>query len=148
MNAFFILVLVMASLGLAGCGAVPIAGPAVFDPGSATQVRAHQTRTFGTADRERMLRSVMATLHELGFVIDRVDGPLGLVHATKLDGYTFRVTVTVQAGEGRQTRVRASAQHLNRGEAGAGRALDNPAAYQDFFAALSRILWLDPLPPG
>lgn len=134
-----------AALPLAGC-TVPLAQPAVFDTGSAMQARAHQTRTFETADRSRALRAVLATLQDLGYVIDRVDSGLGLVHATKFDQHTFRATVSVQPGEANRTVVRVNAQWLGRGETGAGRALDEPAAYQDFFAALSRLLFLDAVP--
>ena len=52
---------------------------------SQVQLRSIQTRAFDTTDREKTLRTVMATLQDLGFVIDQADSILGTVTATKLN---------------------------------------------------------------
>ena len=63
---------------------------------SAVQMRSYQERVFDTADKPQTLRSVIATLQDLNFVLDKADLDLGMVTATKLSGYELRVTVTVR----------------------------------------------------
>ena len=77
-----------------------------------TQVaqRAISTRSFDTADRNAVFRATLATLQDLGFVIDRADDALGTVTATRAAGVVVRFTVTVRPAAGR-TIVRASGQH-------------------------------------
>jgi hypothetical protein len=103
---------------------------------SQVQLRTIQTRAFDTADREKMLRTVIATLQDLSFVIDKADEPLAAVSATKLDGYRLRMTVTVRARGDNQLLVRANAEF---GES----AIEDPIPYRDFFAALSKALFLE-----
>ena len=51
---------------------------------SQVKLRSMQSRVFDTTDRNLMLRTVIATLQDLGFVIDDADETLGTVSATKL----------------------------------------------------------------
>ncbi len=102
---------------------------------SAVQLRSYQERAFDTADKEQTLRSVIATLQDLGFVLDKADLDLGVVSATKLSGYQLRVTVTVRPRGSSQMLVRANAQQ---GEL----AVEDPKPYQDFFAALEKSMFL------
>ena len=102
---------------------------------SQVELRSIQTRAFDTEDRERLLRTVIATLQDLNFVIDKADDTLGTVSATKLDGYEVKMTVSV--------RPRGSAQHLVRANAQYNlRAIEDPLPYQQFFSALERSLFL------
>jgi hypothetical protein len=100
------------------------------------ELRQMQTRAFDTADREATLRTVMATLQDLGFVIDKADATLGAITATKLDQYALRMTVTVRPRGEKQLLVRASAQFNER-------AVVEPAPYQRFFTALSKAMFLE-----
>jgi len=102
---------------------------------SAVQLRSFQERAFDTADKEQTLRSVIATLQDLSFVLDKADFDLGIVSATKLSGYQLRVTVTVRPRGNSQMLVRANAQQ---GE----RAVEDPKPYQDFFIALEKSMFL------
>jgi len=62
----------------------------LLDSGSSqVQLRSIQTRAFDTRDKEKTLRTVIATLQDLGFVIDKADAILGSVSATKLDRYAL-----------------------------------------------------------
>ena len=127
----FVTVLFAASLG--GCASSPHAQ--VFESSSAVQLRSYQTRAFDTTDRQSTLRAVIAALQDLGFVIDRADAAIGVVSASKLDGYRLRITVTV--------RPRGETQMLVRVNAAAGRAaVTDPGPYQDFFAVLEKALFL------
>ena len=98
-------------------------------------LRQIQSRSFETSDRRRMLRTIIATLQDLSFVIDEADAQLGSVSGTKLDGYQMRITVTVRPRGNRQLLVRASAQFNDT-------AIDDPIPYQRFFAALEKSLFL------
>jgi len=118
---------------LAACDTAP-ARP-VLEGGSQVELRSIQTRAFETDDREQTLRTVIATLQDLGFVIDKADATLGAVSATKLDGYELRMTVTVRPKTAESLLVRASAQYQME-------PLDSPETYQDFFTALEKSMFL------
>lgn len=127
--AVLLTVLVLA----AGCASS--AHEKVFESSSAVQLRSYQTRAFDTTDREKTLRTVIAALQDLGFVIDRADAVVGAVSATKLDGYRLRVTVTVRPRGETQTLVRANATFANS-------AIEDPGPYQDFFVVLEKAMFL------
>ena len=102
---------------------------------SAVQLRSYQSRAFDTTDRAKTLRTVIATLQDLGFVIDKADATLGTVSATKLDRYALRMTVTVRERGSTQTLVRANAQYNVT-------AVEDPKPYQQFFEALQKAMFL------
>jgi hypothetical protein len=102
---------------------------------SAVQLRSYQARAFDTTDRAKTLRTVIATLQDLGFVIDKADATLGTVSATKLDGYQLRITVSVRERGATQTLVRANAQYNIV-------AVEDPEPYQQFFEALQKSMFL------
>jgi hypothetical protein len=127
---------------LGGCGHTPTVSEAVFASRSAVQTRQREERAFDTADRERTLRAVLATLQELGFVVDHADAVLGLITATKFDTYTLRATVTVRPRGAGQMVVRLNAQYALPRQTGGALPLQDPVAFQDFFAALSKSMFL------
>jgi hypothetical protein len=102
---------------------------------SAVALRSFQQRAFDTADKEKTMRSVIATLQDLGFVVDKADLELGTVSATKLSGYQLRITVTVRPRGDTQMLVRANAQYMDK-------AVEDPKPYQDFFTALEKSMFL------
>jgi len=106
------------------------------DSATAVQLRAMQSRSFDTVDKQKTLRTVIATLQDLGFVVDKADHELGSVSATKLSGYALRLTVSVRAGSsGKNTIVRANAQFNTQ-------PVDDPKPYQDFFSSLQKAMFL------
>lgn len=119
---------------LAGC--VATTNQHVLDSKGASQLerRSFQTRAFDTTDKQRVLRAVIATLQDLGFVIDDADAMLGSVSATKLDAYHLRIGVTVRP-RGEQMLVRANAQYNVT-------PVEDPKPYQDFFDSLGKSLFL------
>ncbi len=105
---------------------------------SPVQLRSIQSRVFDTTDLENTLRTVVATLQDLGFVIDKADAVLGTVSATKLAGYRLRMTVSVRPHGRTQLLVRANAQHNVT-------AVEDPVTYQQFFNALGQSMFLTAL---
>jgi len=103
--------------------------------GSQVKLRSIQTRAFDTTDKDKMLRTVIATLQDLGFIVDKADDVLGAVSATKLDRYTLRMTVSVRPRGETQLLVRANAQYNIT-------AVEDPEPYQQFFDALSKAIFL------
>lgn len=102
---------------------------------SEVALRQIQTRAFDTTDKPKTLRTVIATLQDLGFVMDKADQDLGSVSATKLDGYALRMTVSVRPRGEKQLAVRANAQYNVT-------TVDDPEPYQQFFVALEKAMFL------
>jgi hypothetical protein len=101
----------------------------------AVELRSYQSRAFDTPDTQKTLRTVIATLQDLAFVVDKADATLGTVSATKLQGYQLRITVTVRKRGESQVLVRANAQYMEK-------AVEEPAPYQQFFASLEKAMFL------
>ncbi len=116
-------------------GCVPAQQRLLDSAQSQVQTRQIQSRAFDTSDIEKTLRAAIATLQDLGFVVDKADLDLGTVTATKLDGYALRMTVTVRAKGKMQVVVRANAQYNLH-------AVTDPQPYQSFFVALERAMFL------
>ena len=102
---------------------------------SQVQLRNIQTRAFDTTDKEKTLRTAIATLQDLGFVIDKADALLGTVSATKLNRYALRMTVTVRPRGETQLLVRANVQYELK-------PVTDPQPYQQFFSALQKSMFL------
>ena len=102
---------------------------------SQVQLRSIQTRAFDTTDKEKTLRTVMATLQDLGFVLDKADAILGTVSATKLNNYSLRMTVTIRPRGETQLLVRANAQYNVK-------PVYDPEPYQQFFVSLEKAMFL------
>ena len=103
---------------------------------SQVRLRSMQSRVFDTTDRLKLLRTIIATLQDLGFVIDKADAELGTISGTKRKGYALRMTVSVRPRGETQTIVRANAQYNLQ-------AVEDPEPYQQFFASLSRGIFLE-----
>ena len=152
-NAFWIALLVLVSL-LNGCGAKQ--KQILRTEESQVKLRSIQSRVFDTTDRIALLTTIIATLQDLGFVIDDASETLGTVSGTKrayrADSgcfgpmqipYQMRLTVSIRPRGETQMIVRANAQYDQR-FAGAGpQTVEDPESYQQFFSALSKALFLE-----
>jgi len=127
------LMMLLSILTLAGCATTTPTN--ITGAGTQLETRQIQTRTYDTLDKAMTLRSVIATLQDLGFTIDQADAELGTVTATRLHDYTMRMTVTVVKKEGDRISVRANARI---GE----NAVTDAATYQDFFVVLDKAMFL------
>ena len=124
-------VLIMLSL-VGGCATQ---GPDVTGASSQLQTRQIQTRQYETLDKKMTMRSVIATLQDLGFVIDDADPNLGTVTATRLHKYPMRMTVVVVNKGEKQVSVRANARIDEK-------SVTDARTYQDFFVALDKAMFL------
>lgn len=127
------LVLALVSMLAVACSNQP--NEEVMQGGSAVQLRSYQTRAFDTSDKLSMLRSVVATLQDLGFIIDEANVDLGSVTGTRVSGSQIRITVVVRPRGENQLLVRASAYHDLK-------PIEDPVPYQDFFVSLEKAVFL------
>ncbi len=118
---------------LAGCATTTPAN--VIGAGTQLETRHIQTREYETLDKAMTMRSVIATLQDLGFVIDQADVELGTITATRLHQYTMRMTVTVVEKDAGRISVRVNARI---GE----NSVTDAATYQDFFVVLDKAMFL------
>ena len=107
----------------------------VTGTGTQLEIRQIQTREYDTLDKSMTLRSVVATLQDLGFTIDQADTTLGIVTATRLHKYTMRMTVTVVEKGKARISVRANARIDEN-------SVREAATYQDFFVVLDKAMFL------
>jgi hypothetical protein len=128
----YALALIVSMMLLGGCASQ---NSHVMEGGSAVELRSFQTRVFDTTDKHKMMRTIIAVLQDLGFIIDKTDEDLGMVTGTKLSGYQIRMTVIVQPRGEKQLSVRASAIYNNK-------PIEDPMPYQDFFVALEKGIFL------
>ncbi len=124
---------------LAAACEAPKPAPDLLAPTEAQlKLRSYQSRTLEIADRQVALRGVMGVLQDLGFIIERANEALGLVTGAKFAEPNFYdvvgVTVTVREQADGRMLVRVNAIFNNR-------PIEDPAVYQNFFAALERSLF-------
>lgn len=119
---------------LSGCATT--AGKAFETSESQVKLRSIQTRAFDTTDKQKILQTVISTMQDLEFVIDKADLVLGSVTGSKFLGYaTVTMTVTVRPRGEKQLLVRANAQY-------GIKSVEDPETYQDFFNALEKAMFL------
>ena len=119
---------------LSGCATT--AGRAFQTNESQVKLRSMQTRAFDTTDKQKMMQTVISTMQDLEFVIDKADLTLGSVSGSKFLGYAVvTMTVTVRPRGEKQLLVRANAQY-------GIKSVEDAATYQDFFTALEKAIFL------
>ncbi len=70
-------------LSLAPLAACASGGPQSLVPGSSLETRALQTRSYPASDTKSVMKAVLATLQDDGFLVRSADTELGLITATK-----------------------------------------------------------------
>jgi len=119
---------------LSGCATT--AGKAFETNESQVKLRSMQTRAFDTTDKQKMMQTVISTMQDLEFVIDKADLILGSVSGSKFLGQAVvTMTVTVRPRGEKQLLVRINAQY-------GIQSVEDPETYQDFFTALEKALFL------
>ncbi|MDE2997533.1 MAG: hypothetical protein OXU79_00470 [Gemmatimonadota bacterium] len=111
---------------------------------SQVEMRSMQTRAFDTTDKEGMLRTVISTLQDLGYIVNEANEVIGTVSARTTDikyklfskkKLPLLITVTVRPRGETQLLVRANAQFDEK-------AVRNPLVYQNFFNVLEKSIYL------
>lgn len=127
---------------LSSCAPMPPERGVLTSPESQLKLRSIQSRAYDTADRQFVMRGVIATLQDLEFMIEAADAALGTVTARKFLlprgtplGRDLMMTVTVRPRGETQMLVRLNAE-FNR------KAVEDPEVYQSFFLTLGRSLFL------
>lgn len=129
-----VFVILILSLILAGCATT--AGKAFETSESQVKLRSIQTRAFDTTDKKMMMQTVISTMQDLDFVIDKADFVLGTVTGSKFLGYAIvKMTVIVRPRGEKQLLVRVNAQY-------GIKSVEDLETYQDFFNALEKALFL------
>ena len=128
--------IIIALLGISFLGGCVSTSQSVLGTSySQVETRNYQSRTFDTSNKQMVLRSVISTMQDLGFIIDRADETLGTVSGTSFKNDS-KMTVSVRPSGKTQMMVRANASAKLH-------EITEPAAYQNFFNALSQSLFLD-----
>lgn len=103
---------------------------------SQVKLRSMQTRAFDTTDKKKMMQTVISTMQDLDFVINKADLNLGSITGSKyLKTIIIDMTVTVRPRGEKQLLVRANAQY-------GMRSIEDSETYQDFFIALEKAIFL------
>ncbi|MCQ2562417.1 MAG: hypothetical protein MJ158_02270 [Alphaproteobacteria bacterium] len=101
---------------------------------SQLSIRNYQSRQFDTTDKSMVLRAVLSTMQDLGFIIERADEKLGTISGTSFSNSSV-LSVSVRVVSDHIV-VRANAQVHQR-------AITNPITYQNFFDSLAQSLFLE-----
>jgi hypothetical protein len=131
--------LLLTMLSLASCSTPPVPPPDLLAPtAEQAALRQMETRSFEGVDRNQAVRGVMAALQDLGFIIERVNEPLGLVTAARFAEPSYSdvvgVTVTVRPQGDQKMEIRVNAIYNNK-------PITDAKIYQNFFATLQRSLF-------
>ena len=111
---------------------------------SQVKLRSMQTRAFDTKEKDKMLRTVISTLQDLGYIVNEANEVIGTVSARtthikykflEKKKYPLLITVTVRPRGETQLLVRANAQYNQK-------AVENPLVYQNFFTVLEKSMFL------
>jgi len=129
-----LLLILILSLTMSGC--VTTSNKAFRTDESQVELRNIQTRAFDMTDKKKMMQTVISTMQDLDFVIDKADVVLGSVTGTKFYKVAhITMSVTVRPRGEKQLLVRVNAQHgIN--------VVKDAETYQDFFNALGKSLFL------
>ena len=130
-------------IGLPGCGTLQ-KRMMELETSRQLKLRSMQTRAFDTTDKNKMLRTVIATLQDLGYIVNEANEVIGTVsaHTTskyiilEKKKYPLLITVTVRPRGETQLLVRANARYKQQ------EAIENPLFYQNFFTVLEKSIFL------
>ena len=159
--SFFLFVIFFLNLGILGC-----ASEANIQK-SQLQIRAYQTKIFDTKDTKLVMKAVVDTLQDEGFIIKNADTDLGIIVATKELDIESKAEAIISVlfagdlarwekvqqieasinvspyGEGSKVRAVFLVKTLdNRGDLLKVEQIEDEKYYQQFFTKVSKSLFL------
>ncbi|MDN5872974.1 MAG: hypothetical protein L0H29_01155 [Sinobacteraceae bacterium] len=133
MTRLILLFVIAATLGIAGCAST---SDRLLDSGqSQVGLRSIESRAFDTTDKLAVMRAVVSSMQDLGFIVSKADTTLGTVSGSKFDKGKVSMTVIVRPHGPKQCMVRANANYKLK-------QITDPKVYQSFFNVLSKALFL------
>ena len=129
-------IIILSLIALMASGCATTTERVLENDESALKLRSIQSRVFDTTNKEITLRTIIATMQDLSFVINKADLELGSVSGTKLKGYKADLTVSVMQRGEKQLVVRANASL-------GLQPITDPEPYQDFFNSLEKAMFLE-----
>ena len=129
-------IIILSLIALMASGCATTTERVLENDESALKLRSIQSRVFDTTNKEITLRTIIATMQDLSFVINKADLELGSVSGTKLKGYKADLTVSVMPRGEKQLVVRANASL-------GLQPITDPEPYQDFFNSLDKAMFLE-----
>lgn len=130
-------------LAISGCVDTEKSPVEMLSNKSPIELRAMQSRAFDTTDSPRMLRTIVATLKDLGYMVQKVEPEAATVSAEKLG--RLRISVSVSPRGETQMTVRANAL-VDMGSQRTVNQVDEPEFYQKhFFEPLAKASFLTAL---
>ena len=129
-------IIILSLIALMASGCATTTERVLENDESALKLRSIQSRVFDTTNKEITLRTIIATMQDLSFVINKADLELGSVSGTKLKGYKADLTVSVMPRGEKQLVVRANASL-------GLQPITDPEPYQDFFNSLEKAMFLE-----
>lgn len=135
MKNFTLKIIIISFFMIGGCATQ---NSYILNDGAESQlkIRQIQTKSFETKNKDLVLKSIISSMQDSAFVIDRADDVIGVVSGTKFKGNsTIKMTVTVKV-RGEEAIVRVNARH-------GIETIKSPQIYRDFFSLLSKSLFLN-----
>ncbi len=131
---FGMILILLLIVALSGCATPAVRALEMTE--SQVKLRSMQTRAFDTTDKKKMMQTVIRTMQDLDFVIDKADFLLGSVTGSKFLGQVIvKMSVTVRSRGEKQLLIRANCQY-------GIKSVEDPATYQDFFVSLEKAIFL------
>lgn len=105
------------------------------------ELRSYQVKKYSQT-KNIIARSVISTLQDFGFIVDKADMETGTVTATKLaEGAVMTITIVIREKTKNESTVRVNAQFASSAEM--PKAVDDPETYEAFFTALDKAIFLE-----
>ncbi|CAM2833827.1 hypothetical protein [Helicobacter burdigaliensis] len=128
-----------ALLFLSACS--PSSKQMIIEDTQQVKLRSFQTKTYEYS-KQKVAKSSVAALQDLGFIVDKADMATGTVTATKLlKGAKMKMTLVIrEEGKNRAT-IRANAQYSSASSMPS--AVEDPEVYQAFFNVLDKAVFFE-----
>jgi ABC-type Fe3+-hydroxamate transport system substrate-binding protein len=141
MNIITKSLIISLGLGMSFTGCVQNSKQFILENNQSVKIRSYQVRTYYEKKKD-VARSVVSTLQDLSFIIDKVDMRSGTVTATKfIKDAAMRVSIIIRETEDGLTKVRINMSFSSGNSL--PETVTNPQTYKSFFTSLDKSLFLE-----